>query len=112
MTRNTIIHKKPHEKPQWINFKCRECADGTIYILSSWTNTPRYCDFCKARRVDKKETGLRVYFNNFRNKKNSSQEEQDELMYLADIEEKLDNLKKNIGMMNALYLKNLFELKK
>ena len=101
-----------HKKPQWINLKCRECADGTIHILSSWTNTPRYCVFCKARRVDKKERALRVYFKNLRDKKKLHQEDQDELIYIADIEEKLDKLKIKYGNDECLIFEELIRIKK
>ena len=61
--------KEHSDKIQWIKLICPECRVGTIYILSSWENPPRFCDFCRARRVGKKEKALRSYFNNLRNKK-------------------------------------------
>ena len=100
------------EKHQWIKLKCPECRVGTIYILSLWENTPRYCDSCRARRVGKKERALRSYFKNFRSQKILTEEDKKELITLAIIEKRLDQLKKIHGGNEFAIFEELIQIKK
>lgn len=97
---------------KWIKIKCPECESGTIYILPTWKNTPRYCDLCKARRVDKKERGLRLYIRDMRNKKNLTEEDRKELIFISEIEKRLDLLKKIHGENEREIFEELIKIKK
>jgi len=100
------------EKLQWIKLKCPECLVGTIYILGSWENPPRFCDFCRARRVDNKERALRIYFKTLRNKKRLTDEDKKELITMAVIEKKLDQLQKIHGENELAVFEELIQIKK
>lgn len=112
MNNNEDLISIKTEKNQWIKLKCNECRSGAIYVLPSWKNTPRYCDFCKARRVDKKERALRSYFKNLRNKKRLTEEDQKELLEIVKIEEKLEQLKKIYGDNERIVFEELILIKK
>jgi hypothetical protein len=100
------------EKSQWIKLKCPECRVGTIYILGSWENPPRFCDFCRARRVDNKERALRIYFKTLRNKKELTDEDKKELITMVVIEKKLDQLQKVHGENELAVFEELIQIKK
>lgn len=81
---------------EWIKIKCRECNDGTIIYNSEWQIVPHFCDLCRARRVDRKEMALRIYFKDKRSiqgKKALTEDHKNELKAIDDIERKLDDLK-------------------
>lgn len=109
---SNVPNQEGSEKPQWIKLKCPECRMGTIYILSLWKKPPRYCDSCRARRVGRKEIALRSYFKNLRSKKIFTEEDKKELITLAVIENRLEQLKKIHGDNEFLIFEELIQIKK